>query len=40
MSYNKKAHLQANIEAIHTAFMLDKEKRQASEEEKNETVQR
>ncbi|PXV56878.1 helicase-like protein [Dysgonomonas alginatilytica] len=33
MSYNKKAHLRANIEAIKIAFVLDKEKRPATEEE-------
>ncbi len=32
-SYNRKAHLQANIEAIKVAFTLDKEKRSATPEE-------
>ncbi|CDN31338.1 putative DNA methylase [Mucinivorans hirudinis] len=32
-SYNKKAHLRANIEAIKVAFALDKEKRSATAEE-------
>lgn len=34
MAYNKKAHLRDNIEAIRIAFALDKEKRQATDEEK------
>ncbi|MDR3338991.1 MAG: N-6 DNA methylase, partial [Candidatus Symbiothrix sp.] len=34
MAYNKKAHLQTNIEAIRIAFALDREKRKATEEEK------
>jgi hypothetical protein len=34
MAYNKKAHLQTNIEAIKIAFMLDREKRKASEAER------
>ncbi len=34
MAYNKKAHLRENIEAIRTAFTLDQEKRQATQEEK------
>ena len=34
MSYNKKAHLGANIEAIKVAFTLDKESRSATEEER------
>jgi hypothetical protein len=34
MSYNKKAHLQTNIEAIRIAFELDREKRRATEEER------
>jgi len=34
MSYNKKAHLRANIEAIRTVFILDKEKRTATDDEK------
>ncbi|GHT02927.1 hypothetical protein AGMMS49525_07180 [Bacteroidia bacterium] len=34
MSYNKKAHLQANIKAIETAFVLDREKRKATSEER------
>jgi IS1 family transposase len=33
MAYNKKAHLQTNIEAIRIAFTLDKEKRRATEAE-------
>jgi N12 class adenine-specific DNA methylase len=33
MAYSKKAHLQTNIEAIRIAFALDREKRQATEEE-------
>ncbi len=33
MSYNKKAHLQTNIEAIRIAFALDREKRRATEAE-------
>ena len=33
MSYNKKAHLQTNIEAIRIAFALDREKRRATGEE-------
>jgi len=32
MSYNKKAHLLTNTEAIRIAFLLDKEKRRATEE--------
>ena len=35
MAYNKKAHLQTNIEAIRIAFRLDKEKRKATEAEKD-----
>jgi hypothetical protein len=31
MSYNKKAHLKTNIEAIRIAFTLDREKRRATE---------
>jgi hypothetical protein len=34
MSYNKRAHLQTNIEAIRIAFSLDKEKRRATGEER------
>jgi N12 class adenine-specific DNA methylase len=34
MSYNKKAHLQTNIEAIRTVFALDREKRRATAEER------
>lgn len=34
MAYNKKAHLRDNIEAICIAFALDKEKRQATNDEK------
>ncbi|WP_291129421.1 N-6 DNA methylase [Dysgonomonas sp. UBA7698] len=34
MAYSKKAHLRDNIEAIRIAFALDKEKRQATDEEK------
>jgi hypothetical protein len=34
MAYNKKAHLQTNIEAIKIAFMLDREKRKATEAER------
>ncbi|MDR3095427.1 MAG: N-6 DNA methylase, partial [Bacteroidales bacterium] len=34
MSYNKKTHLQTNIEAIHIAFTLDREKRRATEAER------
>lgn len=34
MAYNKKAHLRDNIEAIRIAFALDKEKRQATNDEK------
>jgi hypothetical protein len=34
MAYNKKAHLQTNIEAIRIAFELDKEKRRATEAER------
>ncbi len=34
MAYNKKAHLRDNIEAIRIAFALDKEKRQATQDEK------
>lgn len=34
MSYNKKAHLRDNIEAIRIAFAIDREKRQASDAEK------
>jgi N12 class adenine-specific DNA methylase len=33
MSYNKKAHLQTNIEAIKIAFVLDREARKATSEE-------
>lgn len=33
MSFNKKAHLQANIQAIQTAFTLEKEQRNPSKEE-------
>ncbi len=33
MAYNKKQHLQDNIEAIRTVFNLDKEKRKATPEE-------
>jgi hypothetical protein len=35
MSYNKKAHLKTNTEAICTAFTLDMEKRRASEAERD-----
>ncbi|MDR1552602.1 MAG: hypothetical protein LBS69_03945, partial [Prevotellaceae bacterium] len=35
MAYNKKAHLQTNIEAIRIAFALDKEKRRATEVERS-----
>jgi hypothetical protein len=34
MSYNKKAHLQTNIEAIKMAFVLDRERRKATDEER------
>ena len=34
MAYNKKAHLRDNIETIRIAFALDKEKRQATDDEK------
>jgi len=34
MSYNKKAHLRANIEAIRTVLILDKERRTATDDEK------
>ncbi|MFR3215923.1 MAG: N-6 DNA methylase [Dysgonomonas mossii] len=34
MAYNKKAHLRDNIEAIRIAFALDKEKRQATDDER------
>lgn len=34
MAYNKKAHLRDNIEAIRIAFALDREKRQATDAEK------
>lgn len=34
MAYNKKAHLRDNIEAIRIVFALDKEKRQATDDEK------
>jgi N12 class adenine-specific DNA methylase len=34
MSYNKRAHLRQNIDAIKLAFMLDKEKRQATPQER------
>jgi N12 class adenine-specific DNA methylase len=34
MSYNKKAHLQTNTEAIRIAFTLDREKRRATEAER------
>lgn len=34
MAYNKKVHLRDNIEAIRIAFVLDKEKRQATDDEK------
>ncbi|GHT08925.1 hypothetical protein AGMMS49525_18030 [Bacteroidia bacterium] len=34
MSYNKKAHLQTNIEAIKIAFALDREARKATGEER------
>ena len=34
MSYNRKAHLQTNIEAIRIAFALDREKRRATDEER------
>ena len=34
MSYNRKAHLQTNIEAIRIAFVLDREKRKATGEER------
>ncbi|MDR1129425.1 MAG: hypothetical protein LBK96_00395 [Prevotellaceae bacterium] len=33
MSYNKRAHLQTNIEAVRIAFTLDREKRRATEAE-------
>lgn len=33
MAYNKKTHLRDNIEAIRTAFALDREKRQATDQE-------
>jgi hypothetical protein len=35
MSYNKKAHLKTNTEAIRIAFTLDREKRRATEAERN-----
>jgi hypothetical protein len=34
MAYNKKAHLKANMEAIHVAFALDREKRRATDAER------
>jgi len=34
MSYNKKAHLKVNMEAIRIAFTLDREKRRATESER------
>jgi hypothetical protein len=34
MSYNKKTHLQTNIEAIRVSFSLDREKRRATEAER------
>jgi hypothetical protein len=34
MAYNKKAHLQTNIEAIRIAFTLDREKRRATDAER------
>ena len=34
MSFNRKAHLQTNTEAIRIAFMLDKEKRKSTQAEK------
>jgi hypothetical protein len=34
MSYNRKAHLLANTEAIRTAFALDRERRRATEAKK------
>lgn len=38
MAYNKKAHLRDNIEAIRIAFALDREKRQASDAEKEKLI--
>ena len=34
MSYNKKTHLRQNIDAIKLAFLLDKENRNATQDEK------
>jgi hypothetical protein len=34
MSYNKKAHLKTNTEAIRIAFTIDKEKRRATDAER------
>jgi hypothetical protein len=34
MAYNKKAHLKTNMEAIRIAFTLDREKREATEAER------
>jgi hypothetical protein len=34
MSYNKKAHLKTNMEAIHIAFTLDRERRGATDAER------
>jgi hypothetical protein len=34
MTYNKKAHLLTNTEAVRIAFTLDREKRRATEEER------
>lgn len=39
MSYNKKAHLRANIDAIKIAFTLDKEKRPITESEQDILMQ-
>lgn len=39
MSYNKKAHLRANIDAIKIAFALDKEKRPITEAEQDVLMQ-
>ena len=34
MSYNKKAHLRANIDAIRTVLALEKEQRAATDDER------
>lgn len=38
MAYNKKAHLQDNIDAIRIVFSLDREKREATDSEKEKLV--